>query len=45
MGGEFHPCDCSVARLSGRGMEVWLRVNLEQAPALRLGSREVHVGL
>ena len=38
----IHPFGCAKPRLLRRGKEARLRVNLEQAPAFRLGSREVH---
>jgi hypothetical protein len=38
----FHPFDRAKPRLSRRGREARLRVNLEQALAFRPGSRKVH---
>jgi hypothetical protein len=42
VGGEVHPFDRAKPHLSRWSREARLRVNLEQAPAFRPGSREVH---
>ena len=41
----IHPFGRAKLRLSRRGREARLRVNLQQAPAFRAGSREVHSSL